>query len=180
MSWGNRLGLIFGLPLLGAVLCFGLANARLTGKLAIWQSLGQPPEPAVALASVGRGLWVTSASGQVYTYEAGGWHIAELPPPETEPQPDQVLPEYCQNPPKPIGAVDVQSDCRHWGPGMRQSSYALLANGTVLLSEQATTEGDSVFFLFSPLVGAVLGLIAVPFVFALRPTSARPAGDTTA
>ena len=128
MSSAKRIGLLFLLPLAGALIASALANADFEGRFVTWQSLGKPPEKAVKFVAIANGLWAEAESERVYAYEGSPscgdkcWVISTFPTPD--PTPYLTL-DRCGSVPSLAQAIDTQAICKNWGPGHYLSVYAI-------------------------------------------------------
>lgn len=169
MSLAKRIGVLILLPLAGALVALALAIASLEGLFVMWKSLGKPPEKAVKIIAIASGLYVETESGRVYSYEGSYscgdkcWVASKYP--EPDPTPYFTL-DACGSLPSFVHAIDTKALCEPWGPGSYLSVYAIRNDGNVFVWQHRVGEGNTIWILMSPFVGAPIGfLVAIIIVF---------------
>jgi hypothetical protein len=163
MSPAKRVGALILLPLAGALIAFALGYTYLEGRFVIWQSLGKPPEKAVKLVAIARGLWVETESGRVYHYDGTAscgdrcWVASDYPAPDPPPY---FTIDRCGWAPSFTQAIDTKAICEPWGPGSYLYVYAIRKDGNVFMWEHGIGEENSLEFVLSPCMGGATGLLA--------------------
>jgi hypothetical protein len=145
--------------LIGSILLYAYSYASLHGLLERWETLGSPPSKAIKVVDIG---FVQTASGNIYQQvynvncKDNCWALADF----VTPAPSLLFSSTsCGRLPSLSKYVDSKVACQPWGPGKSLSIYAIDENGTVYAWEHKVGEGDSLIYLLSPFLGAVVGLI---------------------
>lgn len=162
-----RLLLILALPLVGAVLGFGLAKAQLDGRFEQWQPLGSPPEPALMLTARDGGVWAATVSGQWYIGTVSNpcseltpcWMPASAPPDETNPWVLQPR-GNCFPLPSLVGLQLVAVRCSDASLAARLDVFGVRPDGSVWLWQHSGDReyGPLIVFSKAVVLGAGCGL----------------------
>jgi hypothetical protein len=172
MSRLKSIGLLMLMALAGAISMCLLTlyspsiNARFFAQ---WTPLARPPDKAIRVIVTVKGLWVRTQSGQVYGYDfvdgtscqEDCWKAASVYPKVSK----SYLPlDMCGPIPVFSNGLDSVAVCRPYGVGGLLSVYAIGQDGNIYVSESHGPSDTDPSLCFSPVVGAIVGLLIGFFI----------------
>jgi hypothetical protein len=162
--------MLLGLPVLGLLGGFRVAEAAVSGALTRWQRLPDPPQPAAEILAAGSRMgndawwiYVRSAAGETYACSPAEEGACWVTVPEPVELPTMPPCEYPSNytVPAPPGRVIARLDTEacNFEAGY-QVNFAVLENGSVWRWEHFSSGLSGVAgWLFGGLCGAGLGVL---------------------